>query len=70
MSSISKKFKKNTNLNISLSIKFVCDNCGFTRIVPQDEFKKMTNDSFHNNKLFMCDKCKIRMRPATIEADF
>ena len=70
MGSISKKILKNNKIEISLSIKFVCDTCGFTRIVPQSEFQKMTNETFKNNKLFICDKCKIRMRPATIEADF
>lgn len=70
MGSISKKILKNKKIEISLSIKFVCDTCGFTRIVPQSEFQKMTNETFKNNKLFICDKCKIRMRPATIEADF
>lgn len=70
MSSISKRIQKNKKINISLSIKFVCDTCGFSRLVPQHEFKKMTNETFQNNKLFICDNCKIRMRPATVEADF
>lgn len=65
-----KKFKKSKKLEIYLSIKFICDNCGFSRIVPQSEFRKMTNETFQNNKLFICDKCQIRMRPATVEADF
>ena len=62
MSSITKKYLKNKKIEVSLSIKFVCDTCGFTRIVPQSEFKKMNNESFKNNKLFICDKCNIRMR--------
>lgn len=70
MGSISKKLNKKKKLDISLSIKFVCDFCGFTRIVPQYEFQKMTDETFQNNKLFICNSCKIRMRPATIEADF
>jgi len=70
MSSLSKKICKNKKFEISLSIKFVCDNCGFIRIVPQHEFQKMNEKTFKNNKLFFCDRCKIRMRPATIEADF
>lgn len=70
MGSMTKKFLRNKKIEISLSIKFVCDTCGFTRIVPQSEFQKMTNETFQSNKLFICDKCKIRMRPATVEADF
>ncbi len=70
MSSMTKKFKKRRKVEISLSIKFVCDTCGFERIVPQSEFKKMTEETFKDNKLFICDDCKIRMRPATVEADF
>lgn len=70
MGSINKKFKRNKQIDISLSIKFVCDKCGFTRIVPQSEFQKMNNQSFHNNKLFICDKCNIRMTPVSVEADF
>lgn len=70
MGSMTKNFLRNKKVEISLSIKFVCDNCGFTRIITQSEFQKMTDEDFKNNKLFNCDKCKIRMRPATIEADF
>ena len=70
MSSILKKIRKNKKIKVSLGIKFVCDTCDFSRIIPQQEFKKMTNETFKNNKLFICDKCKIRMRPATVEADF
>lgn len=67
---MTKKFKKSQKIDISLSIKFVCDNCGFKRIIPQSEFKKMTEETLQNNKLFICDHCKIRMRPATVEVDF
>lgn len=70
MSSMTKKFKKSKKIDISLSIKFICDICGFERIVPQSEFKKMIEKTFQNNKLFICNHCKIRMRPATVEADF
>lgn len=70
MGSMTKKFLRNRKIEISLSIKFVCDNCGFTRIVPQSEFQKMSDEDFKKNKLFNCEKCKIRMRPATVEADF
>lgn len=70
MSSMAKKFRKKQELNISLSIKFVCPRCGFSRLVPQNEFKKMTEETFQNNKLFICDNCKIRMNPTSVEADF
>lgn len=70
MSSMAKKFRKKQDLNILLSIKFVCPHCGFSRLVPQSEFKKMTDESFHNNKLFICDKCNIRMYPTSVVADF
>ena len=46
MGSMTKKFLRNKKIEISLSIKFVCDNCGFTRIVPQSEFQKMTDEDF------------------------
>ena len=51
-------------------MKFVCDKCGFERLVPENEFKKMTQETFKNNKLFICDNCNTRMTPKTIEADF
>lgn len=70
MSSMAKKFRKKQDFNISLSIKFVCSHCGFSRLVPQSEFKKMTQETFQNNRLFICDKCKIRMNPTSVEADF
>lgn len=70
MGSISRKLKKDKTIPIYLSIKFVCDNCGFQRLVPQAEFKKMTEETFKNNKLFICENCNIRMRPASVEADF
>ena len=70
MSSMAKKFRKKQSFNVSLSIKFVCPHCGFSRIVPQSEFKKMTEDTFQNSKLFICDNCKIRMSPTSVEADF
>ena len=69
MSSIYKKIQKN-KINISLSMKYVCDKCGFERLVPESEFKKMTQETFKNNKLFICDNCNTRMTPKTIEADF
>ena len=69
MSSICRKIQKN-KINISLSMKFVCDKCGFERLVPENEFKKMTQETFKNNKLFICDNCNTRMTPKTIEADF
>lgn len=59
---MTKKFKKNKKLDIYLSVKFVCDSCGFIKIIPQSEFIKVTNESFINNKLFICDNCNIRMR--------
>lgn len=67
---MTKKFIKNKKIEVSLSIKFVCDICGFSRIVPQSEFKKLNDETFYKSKLFICDNCKIRMRPATVEADF
>lgn len=70
MSSMAKKFRKKQGVNISLSIKFVCPLCGFSRLVPQSEFKKMTDETFQNNKLFICDNCMVRMNPTSVEADF
>ena len=70
MSSMLRKFKKNQNLNFSMSIKFVCPKCESTKLIPQSAFQKMNNDTFKNNPIFLCDKCKIKMNPTTVEVDY
>lgn len=70
MSSTLRKYKKNKNLNISMSIKFVCSKCRNYKLIPQSTFQKMNNETFKNNPIFLCDKCKLKMTPVTIEVDY
>lgn len=70
MSSALKKFKKNQNIDISMSIKFVCPKCKKTKLIPQSTFQSMDNETFKNNSIFLCDKCKLRMTPTSVEVDY
>ena len=69
---MSKKIKNNNvnNLNIKLSMRFLCPKCNFKKDIPREVFKSMTEDEFHNTDLFTCPYCNIRMNPYQILADF
>lgn len=70
MGSISKKFKKNIQPNFYIYVKFICYNCGSTKLFSESEFLKITNETFKNNKIFFCKRCNTKMTPVSIEADY
>lgn len=70
MSSIKRKIYRNKPLDIKMSIKFKCPDCGIEKIIPREEFQKLTQETFEHNKMFYCVNCNIRMNPITIEVDY
>ena len=70
MSSMLRKMKRNKPFEVKLSMRFVCDKCNSSKLIPRNTFQSMTEEEFHNTKIFICDKCNIRMTPTEIVADF
>lgn len=70
MGSINRKFIKNKNIDIMLSIRFICDFCNFEKITPREVIQSLDPNDFSYNKIFICPNCNIRMKPISIEADF
>lgn len=70
MGSINKRFKKNKNIEILLSVRFVCNNCNFSKIIPKEVTDNINRNEFKNNPIFICPNCNIRMVPTEIHADF
>lgn len=69
MGSISKKFKKN-NINIHLSMKFVCPKCNDFKILSREKIQSINPEEFKNNEIFICKNCNIRMIPTEIIANY
>ena len=70
MSSMLRKMKRNKPFEITLSMRFVCDKCNSSKLIPRSTFQSMSEEEFHNGKIFTCDKCHMRMTPTEIVADF
>ncbi|MEG2832532.1 MAG: hypothetical protein RR923_07185 [Bacilli bacterium] len=70
MSSMSRKFLKNKNIDIKMSIKFKCPTCGDEKLISQNTIQKLDPNTFRDNEIFKCKKCSIRMNPMTVEVDY
>lgn len=71
MGSIMKKIKKNKSINIQMSYKFECSNCGTTKLISYEEIQSLDKKTFADNIIFKCPNCvNVRMNPITIEVDY
>ncbi len=70
MSNMSRKFKRNKNLNIKMSLRLQCPKCGFEKLIPREVFQSMSDKEYKNSSIFICDKCNSKMIPVSVEADF
>lgn len=70
MSSINRKIKRNKNIEFKLSMRFICHNCNYTKVIPREVIENIKPEEFANNKMFVCPNCNIRMVPTEVLADF
>lgn len=61
---------KFNEINIYLSMKFICPFFKFTKLVLKSKFIIIIEKTFKNNKLFFCNNCNKRINPISIETDF
>lgn len=70
MSSMIRKFQRNKQMNVQMSIKFQCPNCEYEKLIPKETIQNLNPKTFKDNEIFKCPKCNIRMNPITIEVDY
>ena len=63
------QYEKN-NLNIKLSMKFVCNKCNTYKIYTREEINTIKQEDYQTDKKFFCDKCNSRLIPTEVIADY
>ena len=70
MGSIKRKILRNKSIDIKMSMKFKCSNCGYEKLISRETIESLDPATFKNNIIFKCQHCNIRMKPITIEVDY
>lgn len=70
MGSLKRKFLRNKPIDIKMSMKFQCPDCGYEKLISRETIQSLDKDTFKDNIIFKCKNCNIRMNPITIEVDY